>query len=409
VSGRKVNGEGSVYQRKDGRWVASAYVPVAGGKVRRVSSYTTTRTEANKMLRKLIEQAERDAPVAPASLTIAAFLDEWLAYVKHHVRPSTWTAYEGNSRLHIVPHIGRKKLTRLSVREVRLMLEEMRSAGVGQRTIQYVHATLRAALEHAYRDELISRNVAKLVQVERPRPNPKEPLSVEEARKLLAATSGDRHYALWVLMIMLGLRRSEVCGLRWEHIDFQAATLHIMQTVQRAEGKLRELPTKSRRSTRTVPLPPRALTALLDRHRELDVSTGEVDQPTNVYVFGTRNGTPLEPRNLSRMWTDLCKTQGIRQVPLHGLRHTCVSLLLAQGVHPRVVMEIVGHSAIEITMNVYGHLNVENQRKALEGLDKELSRITVAVNRCCQTSHKIIYRAPTWCAWRDSNPQPSDP
>jgi len=237
MSGRSVNGEGSVYQRNDGRWVASAYVPAAGGQLHRVSSYTKTRAEANKMLHKLIEQAERNAPVAPASLTVADYLDEWLIHVKQHVRPSTWTAYEGNTRLHIVPRIGRKKLTRLGVRDVRLMLDGMRTDGAGQRTIQYVHATIRAALEHAYREELVIRNVAKLVQVERPRPTPKEPLSVDEARTLLTATAEDRHHALWVLMLMLGLRRSEVCGLRWDHVDLTLKTLRITQTVQRVDGK----------------------------------------------------------------------------------------------------------------------------------------------------------------------------
>ena len=91
------------------------------------------------------------------------------------------------------------------------------------------------------------------------------------------------------------------------------------------------------------------------------------------YVFGTRYGTPLEPRNLTRMWTTLCETTGTRRVPLHGLRHTCVSLLLAHGVNPRTVTEIVGHSAIEMTMNVYGHVNLETQRRALDDLDDVLS------------------------------------
>ena len=96
----------------------------------------------------------------------------------------SWKAYEANSRLHIVPRIGRKKLVRLGVRDVRLMLDDLRASGAGARTIQYVHATLRAAMEHAYREELVSRNVVKLVRVESPRPEVKEPLSVEEAREL---------------------------------------------------------------------------------------------------------------------------------------------------------------------------------------------------------------------------------
>lgn len=95
--------------------------------------------------------------------------------------------------------------------------------------------------------------------------------------------------------------------------------------------------------------------------------------PPEGYVFGTRHGTPLEPRNLTRMWNELCVEHGIRVVPLHGLRHTCVGLLLALGVHPRIVMEVVGHSAMEMTMNVYGHVNLEAQRIALGHLDEQLS------------------------------------
>jgi integrase len=375
MSGRNINGEGSVYQRKDGRWVAAAYVPVVGGGVRRQALYAKTRAEASKKLRELLDRAEKHMPVAPASLSVASYLDEWLIHVKQHVRATTWVAYEGNVRLHLKPRIGKKKLVRLGVRDVRLMVDAMRTDGIGSRTIQYVHATLRAALEHAYREELVSRNVAKLVRVERPKPAPKEPLTIEEARKLLDGTTEDRLHALWVLLLMLGLRRSEVCGLRWEHVDFGARTLRISQTVQRVDGKLRELPTKTRRSNRTVPLPPRALYALAEHHRRLQERYGTIGQPwpPDGYVFGTRNGTPLEPRNLTRMWNELCADHGIRVVPLHGLRHTCVSLLLALGVHPRIVMEIVGHSAMEMTMNVYGHVNLEAQRIALGHLDEQLS------------------------------------
>jgi integrase len=203
----------------------------------------------------------------------------------------------------------------------------------------------------------------------------KEPLTVAEARTLLDVTAEDPRHALWVLLIMLGVRRSEACGLRWEHVDFAERTLRIVQSVQRVDGKLRELPTKTRRSTRTVPLPARVLQALAEHHRRLQELHGEGPGrpwPPAGYVFGYRHGTPLEPRNLTRMWTELCELHGVRKVKLHGLRHTCVSLLLALGVHPRVVMEIVGHSAIEMTMNVYGHVNLDAQRAALDHLDDEL-------------------------------------
>ncbi len=376
MSGRNLNGEGSVWQRKDGRWCAAAYVPTTGGGVRRVYRYGQTRAEANNKLRELLDRAEKDIPVAPANLIVASFLAEWLEHIRQHVRPSTYAGYESNIRLHLLPRIGRKKLARLSVRDVRLMVDGLRADGLNPRSIQYAHATLRSALEHAHREELVSRNVAKLVRVEQPTTlKPREPLSVEEARKLIDEVRGHRLEALWVVLLMLGLRRSEACGLRWEHVDFEARTLRIAQSVQRVDGKLRELPTKSRRSNRTVPLPPRCLYALADRHSAVQREHGQPGRPwpPTGYVFGTAHRTAMEPRNLTRMWRALCTEHGMRTVPLHGLRHTCVSLLLALGVHPRVVMEIVGHSAIEMTMNIYGHVNLDTQRAALNHLDEQLS------------------------------------
>jgi integrase len=368
VSGKNANGEGTVFQRKDGRWVAAIYAPTPEGDLRKIIKYAKNRTDANRKLREMVDRIERNVPIPVSSMTVEAYLADWLQHIKQHVRPSTWRSYDLNTRQHVVPRIGRKRLTALTVRDVRLMIDRMKVDGVGARTIQYVHATIRAALEHAYREELVSRNVAKLVRVEKPRPIAKEPLSVAEARKLLSATKGDDDHAMWTVMLMLGLRRSEICGLRWGNVDLEGRTLSVTQSVQRVEGKLTELPTKTRRSTRTVPLPSGVRRALAEHRTKQQAHEGP-DQP---YVFGTKVGTPLEPRNLSRRWTKLCKDVGIRPVPLHSLRHSCVSLLLAQGVNPRTVMEIVGHSALEMTMNVYGHVNLETQRRALDELDRVL-------------------------------------
>lgn len=374
---RNANGEGSVWQRKDGRWCAGAYLPVVTGGRRRVVAYGKSRQEARAKLRELLDRAARNVPATPAALTIATYLAEWLAHIRQHVRPSTYAGYESNVRLHLVPRIGKRKLARLTVRDVRLMVDAMRSDGMNPRSVQYVHATLRNALEHACREELVPRNVARLVLIESPVPlKPREPLSAAEARKLLDATREHRLHALWTVLLILGLRRSEACGLRWEDVDFTARTLRVCRSVQRVDGRLREMATKTRRSNRTVPLPPRCVFALAEHHGRLQERRGDGSgrpwTPTG-YVFGTHRGTALEPRNRTRMFGRLCDEHGIRRVPLHGLRHTCVSLLLGLGIHPRVVMEIVGHSVIEMTMNVYGHVNLDTQRAALDHLDEQLS------------------------------------
>jgi len=342
MKGRNANGEGSVWLRKDGRWCAAAYLPVVTGGRRRVVVYGKSRQEARVKLRELLDRAEQNIPAAPANLTVAAYLTEWLAHIRRHVRPSTYVGYETNVRLHLIPRIGKKKLARLGVRDVRLLGDGMRADGHKARVVQHSHATLRAALEHAYREEIVVRNVAKPVRVEQPAAvRPRETLTADEAVHLLKQVQDHDLAALWTLLVMLGLRRSEACGLRWEHVDFDAGTLRIVQTVQRVDGKLQELPTKTRRSNRTVPLPARCRFVLAEHHRRLQEANG--NGPGNPwrssgYVFGTAWGTPMEPRNLTRSWERLCTRLGVRKVPLHALRHTCVSLLLALGVHPRVVM-----------------------------------------------------------------------
>ncbi|MGA9690628.1 MAG: site-specific integrase [Pseudonocardiaceae bacterium] len=221
----------------------------------------------------------------------------------------------------------------------------------------------------------MTRNVAKSVRIEQPEKiSAVEPFTSTEAHTFLHEVQGHRLYALWVILLMLGLRRSEVCGLHWSDVDLDNGTLRVSRGLQRVNGSLRELPPKTRRSRRTVPLPLLCVRVLRE-HRDrqakerVDARRGWADTP---YVFTSTVGTPLEPRTLTRTFHALCARHGLRRVRLHDLRHSCVSLLLALGVHPRIVMEIVGHSAIEMTMNVYGHVTLDNQRVALDLLNGHL-------------------------------------
>lgn len=374
-NGRKRNGEGSVWRRSDGRWSGAAYVPLPGGRIERRYVYGRTEYEAREKIQRMLDNADKGIPTTPAGLTVKLYLEEWLDYISAHVRPSTYAGYESNTRLHLIPRIGKKLLVKLSVRDVRLMVTAMRKDGMQPRAIQYVHATLRAALEHACREELLTRNVAKLVRVEQPtKDDDNPPYSVDEARDFLQAVQGHRLAAMWTCVLLLGLRRSEACGLRWSDVNLDERTIHIARGVHRVNGSLTALPTKTRRSNRTVPLPDlcvRVLKQYQDAQQHLREEQGLAWVETG-YLFTTRYGTPIEPRNLTRMFGHICEKHGLRQIRLHDLRHSCVSLLLALGVHPRVVMEIVGHSAIEMTMNIYGHVNLDVQRAALTQLNDEL-------------------------------------
>jgi integrase len=368
---KNANGQGSVHQHKSGRWVGQCYVTQTDGKRVRRTLYGASRREVEKKISELLEREEAGRRAAPLDLTLERYLREWLdQIVVHRVRANTLSAYRFQAERYLIPDLGRKRLHALSARDLRLYFDSLRRRDVGTRTIGYVHATLRSALEDAVREELLERNVAKLVRVPRPEKTEREPLSVDEVRTLLAHHRDHRLRALLIVFALLGLRRSEALGLSWSDVDLDNGWLQVQRGLQRIDGKLVTTETKTRRSRRTIPLP-RFVTEALIEHRErqekerADLATR---WPDTGYVFTTPIGTPIDPRNCTRIVQEACKSAGVRVVRLHDFRHGCVSVLLAIGVPPRTAMEIAGHSTIEMTMNVYGHVSLDEKRVALDKL-----------------------------------------
>lgn len=426
---RRANGEGSIWLRKDGRYGFAAYVPTTAGTLKRVQGYARSHEEARKKLTKLLEQADQGIPVSSESWTVAEYLAYWLKnVVQVERRPKTYQGYEGAVRRYLVPELGNKRLGKLTARDVRLAFTRIREtcqccrngwdavrevqrccalkdgeccqSRLSPRMVQFVHAVLRNALQTAVREEIIPRNVAKLVTVSTPKYGVNRGLTVDQARSVLKAARGERLYALYVLALCLGLRRGELLGLRWEDIRLvgcracggeggtpdgepcgrcaesgvESATLEVVQTLQRVGGALRFVPPKTADSKRTVPLPDLCVTALCEHKVKQDAERAEAwpNWQDHGLVFPSRIGTPMEPDNLRRSWGRIRAAAGLDGVRFHDMRHTCVSLLLDLGVPPHIVRDIVGHSDIEVTMTIYAHAAVEEKRAALRKLGDAL-------------------------------------
>lgn len=333
--------------------------------------YGKTRAEVESAMQDLRHRSAIGAPISPLDLTIETYLNEWMSQiVVLRVRPNTLAAYRFNIDRYLVPDLGRKKLGKLTARELRVYLDELRRRGVGARTIQYVHATLRAALEDAVREEILEKNVAKLVRVPSPPQTEREPLSVDEIKKLLKASENDRLHALLVVFAVLGMRRSEVLGLQWRDVDLSEGALMVRRGLQRVDGQLQLLPTKTVRSRRTIPLPECVARALRIHRAAQDDERCELGDrwPQSGHVFTRPIGTPIDPANCTKLVQAACKSAGLRKVRLHDFRHGYVSVLLSVGVPPRTTMEIVGHSTMDMTMNVYGHVTLDDKKEALDRL-----------------------------------------
>jgi integrase len=373
---RRGNGEGTVSQRKDGRWEGRAYVLLPDGGRARRTVYGKTRAEAVENLNKLLDQVRNGVVTPKAGTTVGEYLEQWLDEVaRRKLRPRTYDNYEMVVRRHLVPGLGQRKLARLSAADVRRLLNKKADEGLAPATVKKIHVVLGSALQQALRDDVLVRNVARLVEVPTPPGPPLRPYNVDEAQQLLSAAHGDRLYGFWALAVGVGLRRSELLGLRWADVDLDEATLRVEQTLQRSKRKGLELgETKTPRSRRTVPIPDicvRALTIHRARQETDRLAAGSKWQDSGL-VFTTSIGTPLEPRNVNRSWHRLCDRAGLRRIRPHGLRHTCATLLLAQGVPARTVMEILGHSQIGVTMNTYTHVSPELLREAAGRMNEAL-------------------------------------
>lgn len=368
---KAANGSGSIFQRGDGRWCGAMYVTEADGRRVRRRVYGRTRKEAEAKLLDLRSQVGSGLPVTPSRLTVEGYLQEWLStIVAQRVRPNTLAAYRLNVDKYLVPGLGKRPLGQLTAREVRLFLDRLTAQGTGARTVRYVHGTLRAALEDATREEILAKNVAKLVRPPTPAKPERHPLGVDEIRTFLKSTRGERLHAMYVVLAMLGLRRSELLGLRWEDVDFEAGTLAVRRGLHRIDGHLRVMPAKTARSRRTIPLPTTVERALRAHNRTQNDERRSLAErwPDSGFVFTTQIGTPIDPDNCSKMVRAALRRSGLRPVRMHDFRHGVVSVLLGLGVPPRTVMEIAGHTALEMTMNVYAHVTLDDKRAALDRL-----------------------------------------
>ncbi|MFB7100420.1 tyrosine-type recombinase/integrase [Streptomyces hydrogenans] len=372
---RNPNGAGTITQRKDGRFQAAVYVLQPDGTRARKFAYGKTWAECDVKRRALLEAVDNGVPVPTRSAKLSEWLPYWLDnVVKPRRKLSTYDKYEAHVRLYLVPGIGSKRLESLSVADVRRFLVQLEKKTTAA-TAKESHRVLRTALTAACREELISRNVASLVEPPRPKTRELSPWSLDETLDFLAASRRDPLYAAFVLAIAMGLRRGELVGLRWADVDLDKRVLYVRQQTQRRRGVLYDDDPKGRRR-RTVPLPAMCIAPLRwHRMRQNDqrAKAGERWEEGG-YVFTTASGRPVEPRNVYRSFTRVAASAGLRVIRLHDARHGTATLLTAAGVPPRVVMEILGHSQISITMDVYTHVVQDTQREAISHMDRLLKR-----------------------------------
>ncbi len=373
---KRGNGEGSIYQRKDGRWVGQYLVYTAKGPKYRYIYGKTRQAVAEKLTKAM---ADRDGGLVyeAGNLTIGAYLDQWLNNsVRDSVRQRTWERYEQIVRVHLKPTLGRIKLKGLTPTQIRSLYREKLDSSLAPRTVQYIHTTLHKALKDAVTDGLIPRNSASVVKAPRPQKKEIRPLSLDQVRAFLEAMRGDRFEALYVLAVTTGLREGELLGLKWDDLDLEAGTMQVRRTLSETKsGRIFEAPKNGK--GRSVNLTVQAVEAL-KRHRKTQLE--EWMRLAGLWedhglVFPNRVGKPMNAKNLTaRSFKPLLKRTGLpKDVTFHGLRHTCATVLFGKRVHPKLVQELLGHATISITLDTYSHVLPNMQGEAVAAMQKALS------------------------------------
>jgi len=389
-SGRSSNGRSSIYVGKDGYHHERVTMGVKNdGTTDRRHVMARTEREVTLKVRELERQrdkgTEADAGRAP---TVEQWLDHWLNTIAaRKVRPSTLESYRSKIDSAIVPGLGGHRLDRLQPEHVERFSLDSEARGLAPATVLQYHWILSRALKVAVQRGKVARNVCTLVDAPSADRVEVEPLSTEDARRILATAEGEWNAARWSVALALGLRQGEALGLAWDDVDLDAGVFRVRQALQRQTahhgcgeagtdgvrpcgrkrggncpqrvgGGLVLVAPKSRAGRRTLAVPVELLGALRTHRTEqlrqrLALGDGWTESGL---VFTRPDGRPLDPGADHDEWKALLTRAGVRPARLHDARHTAATMLLQLGVPARVAMQVLGHSQISLTLGTYSHV-----------------------------------------------------
>jgi integrase len=335
------------------------------------------RTDVVQKLKALRRKFDDGLLLKDEDVKVAELFERWFNDVmRHQIAPSTFSNYQTIVRMHILPSHGNKRLTELTVSDVDKLLSQKADSGLSASTVRRIRAVLAQCLDQAIRWELVRRNVASLSRSPKMVRHEGRTLSPDQARHLLETLKGHHNEALYALMLSTGLRRGEALGLLWTDFDRDTGILRISRQLKREGTSLVTTDTKTSLSRRAVNLPEEMLRALLDHERRQRAAKENLGSSwvSSGYIFTSSIGTPIDPRNLYREFQTVCRSAGLGDWHPHELRHSAASLMLAQGVKIQVVSQVLGHSSIRMTADVYGHILDPDRREAADAMGSLLWR-----------------------------------
>ena len=348
--------------------------PVTGQRKQQWVSVKGTKKDAEKKLAELLHQIDTGTFVQPTKLTIADFLEQWLRdYCKANLAPNTTETYEFFVHKHIIPVIGQIPLSSLRPEHLQRLYSDKLNGGLGSRSVRYIHGTMHKALKTAVKLGMIARNPAESLDVPKIKRHDIQIMNESDIHIFLEYARDTSYHTLFYTALFTGMRRSELLALRWSDIDLLLGQISVNHTLHRLDNReviIRQ--PKTARGKRTIALSPSTIEVLRE-HRtqqaELKKSLG-VTLAEDDFVFCQPDGSPLLPDSITQAWRRLAHRTGLNGIRLHDARHTHASLMLKQGIHPKIVQERLGHASIQITLDTYSHVAPGLQEAAAARFDE---------------------------------------
>jgi integrase len=346
-----------------------------GKRIQPMTKGFNTERLAKKALREAQALADKGKYILSMKMSYGEYIKEWFDIRQSSLGSQTIANHSININRHIIPLIGDVQLTELNVHHIEKFLGNLRDKGLAEATIKKIFSIVSSSLISATKKDMIQKNVASFAD-NKPKVKRKQVDVWDEfeVKRFLEFVSGanTRYYTALHLAIATGMRQGEILGLRWQDVDLVRRQITVNQTLSH-DGKEFGQP-KTESSIRSISIDDRTVEVLENQRRFLQ---SELEANPSMYVDNdlvncTNIGTPCKPRDLDKVWNRLRDRSGLKRIKFHSIRHTHASLLLKNNVHPKVVSERLGHSSIQITLDLYSHLSSNMQEDAATGLGKML-------------------------------------
>lgn len=347
--------------------------PITGKRRRHYKTVKGSKKSAEAAMRKMITEVENGGIAVASTMRLEDWLKQWLSMYLPNIEATTRVSYEEKVRNYIIPAMGKMALKSLKTENVQSWVNSMSARGLSPKTIRNAFNNLNAALKKACVLRMIPYNPCEGVELPKLQKYQASIYTTPDIHKALTAAAGTDMYVPVMLALTVGLRRGELLALRWEHVDFDASVIHVRDNMVKGEdGKPIIKAPKSKSGLRDISVGKNIIAALAAAKAEYDKNRTKPGFHDNGFVVCKTDGNPYKPDSMTQKWDRFMKAKNLSHIRLHDLRHSCATAMVEAGVDLKTVQQVMGHSDISVTMNIYTHCTPAMSRKAADTMDKTL-------------------------------------